>query len=115
MPDMLVRRSGHESVAIRNKLFVMEGGVMDRGDDWTCEVFDSTCNKFVFLKPLPRPKKLSFLRKAFSFGSEIFLYYNKSILVYDVENNEWLEKSCQVLEDIDGFSYAKVPDLTESI
>ena len=46
MPDMINRRGFHKSVSVKNKLFLFAG---DRTK--TCEVYDSTCKKFVLLKP----------------------------------------------------------------
>ena len=119
MPDMNEDRCHHKSVAIRNKLFVIGGGHWSRG--LTCEVFDSTCNKFAYLKQFPDLERFKLPQWAFAFGSEIVLYYEKAknrksmTLAYDVESNEWLEKSYEVLENITCYSYAKLPDLTASI
>ena len=45
MPGMVNGRSNHNSVAIKNKLFVIGGSAK------TCEVFDSNSRQFALLKP----------------------------------------------------------------
>ena len=113
MPDMIERRFDHESVAIGNKLFVLGGAQGDGHHLNSIEVFDSTCKKFTSLKPLSSNYLIT--RKTFAFGSEILSYGEKIVLAYDVEKNEWLEKSCQVLEHFNCLSFAKVPDLKLNI
>ena len=111
MPSMIETRSDHKSVAIRNKLFVI--GELDM----KCEVFDSTSKKFVYIKKL-HPK--SFLddfenrpTEIVSIGSQIVMFadLSRTILLYDVENNEWSIKSCEATKDIQEFSCSKVPQL----
>ena len=43
-PDLVKTRSGHESIAVKNKLFVFES----RRN--SAEVFESVCNMFVLIK-----------------------------------------------------------------
>ena len=108
MPDMIQGRArDHRSVAIQNKMFVFGGG--DSGQ-LSCEVFDSTCRKFVYLKSFPNLRRFWWPKKAFAVGNQIVAYYEKYILAYNVEIGEWLEKSCKVL-DVKDFTFAKVPEL----
>ena len=115
MPDMNEGRSSHKSVAIQNKLFVI-GGTHGTAFLNSIEVFDCTCKKFAFLKPFPDVRRFVVPKQAFAFGSEIIVYGKATVLAYDVQNNEWLEKSCRVIEKkLCGLSYAKVPDLLANI
>ena len=111
MPDMIERRENHKSVAIKNKLFVV-GGLYTR----TLEVFDSTCNKFVLLNPhLPSNEDFDFLSEVISIGSKLVVvicdFFCGTIMVYDVENDEWSEEPFEVSGVLLGSSCAKLPQL----
>ena len=106
MPKMVEERYCHKSVAIKNKLFMI-GGLLNT----SVEVFDSCSNKFVLLKYNSanlRPKNVSDIT---TLGNRILIFNNNngSVLIYDVEDNEWEEKSCEATQDIKYFSCAKVP------
>ena len=107
MPNMIERRAGHKSVAIRSKLFVV--GELDIN----CEVFDSTCKQFVYIKKLPPRSFLRFEKKCpteiVSIGSQIAVFApDREILFYDVDNDEWSEKSCDATKDLELFACSKV-------
>ena len=111
MPNMLERRCLHSSVAYKNKLFVIGSR---RGDiRETCEVFDSTCNKFVFLKPKPKSMKFSFGNtvQTFSIGSKLITLSNRShtAVSYDVEKHECSEEPFKIAEDLTHFGCTLVP------
>ena len=93
MPNMIERRAGHSSVAIKNKLFVI-GSAFGVGSE-TCEVFDSTCKKFVYLKRKPNSLKFRFYRTAesCSIGNKLIILGHKSAtaICYDAEKEEWSE------------------------
>ena len=110
---MIERRARHKSVAIKNKLFVVGGTKL------TCEVFDSTFNKFVLLKsPQENFKEhLKYPGEVVSIGNELLVFcdrfgkYSKSVLFYDVDKDVWLEESWKVEKYFSEFSCVKVPQL----
>ena len=109
MPNMVLGRDHHKSVAIKNKFYVC-GGFSTR----TCEVYDSTCKKFVLLKS-PNNCLLSysvmFPDAAVSIGSKIYVFYgrNSTNLIYDTEKNTWSEEFCEVSRYLSDFNCVKVP------
>ena len=80
-------------------MFLVEGG-----RNVTCEVYDSTCKKFVLLNsPDSRlinynDYDVSYLESAISIGSKIYVFHatKSACLIYDIENNTWSEKPCDV-------------------
>ena len=114
MPNMIESRVQHKSVAINNKLFVISGH-----NSTTCEVFDSTCNKFALLKsPQVSIKKyLNHPAEVVSVGSKLLVFcdefgnYSRSILFYDVDSDEWSEESWKTDKYCYKFSCVKVPQL----
>ena len=110
MPNMIKRRIRHKLVAVNNKLFVV-GGLSTK----SCEVFDSTSNKFVLLKP-PRgfyKKSLDNPATAIIIGSKLVVFGNRSdrISYYDVDTNEWSEESFEISKKLVGYCCVKVPEL----
>ena len=111
MPYMIEDRSHHKSVAVKNKLFVV-GGLLKT----TCEVFDSTCNKFVLLKQLPESfqRHLNLPANVFSIGSKLVVLDNvqsKDVLFYYVENDEWTKESFEISTNLPWFGCVKVPQI----
>ena len=124
-PSMINARCRHKSVAMKNKLFVIGGGTEK------CEVYDSDCKAFVAIRPLS--EFILFGNKrwlagdvfseffffpndpaaAFAVGNEIFVFRQNSptVLCYDVESDQWREKSCGTLEVLQDYSCVKVPRL----
>ena len=107
---MIVRRWCHKSVSVKNKLFVVGG--------WgtpNCEVYDSTCNKFVSLKSPPASftSRLICTAGVISIGSKLAVFRNRtnSILFYDAQKDEWFEKSCELTRNLQGYRCAKLPHL----
>ena len=103
-------RCYHQSVVIKNKLYVIGGGTE------VSEVYDSTCKKFAVLKkPVMRyhEKLLVDPVAAFSIGPEIYIFGKRSlkVLIFNIETNEWYEKPCQALKYISKFASVKVPYL----
>ena len=109
MPNMIEIRGCHKSVAIKNKLFVV-GGFSS-----TCEVFDSTCNKFVLLKPISGDisKYLFHTAEVISIGNKLVAFSNehKNILFYDVKNDVWSKSTHKLKRNITSFSCTKVPQI----
>ena len=108
MPNMIKYRNGHSLVVVKNKLFVI--GSIEDG----CELFDSTCKKFVDLKlPLIDSFFLTYtdFSEVIAIGSKIIVFgSNKnSVLCYDVEKDEWSQEPCDVTKSMSGFSCVKVP------
>ena len=112
MPNMIERRSCHKSVAIKNKLFVVGGR-----DTKTCEVYDSICNKFVFLKSPQETLREKLIRPAevISIGNKLVVFCDqlgkcsRYILFYDVDSDEWSEESWNAEKSLSKFSCVKVP------
>ena len=105
MPNMIVRRFCHKSVAVKNKLFVIGGYIK-------CEVFDSTTNKFTLLKQptLASRFNLSEPYDVISIGSKLFVFKeDRNVIIYDFENNKWSAKTCEATRNISYFSCVKVP------
>ena len=113
MPSMIERRFGHSSVAVKNKLFVI-GGSYGSGSE-TCEVYDSACKKFVYVKQKPNSMTFSFANivETFVIGSKFFTLGNRSAtaVCYDVERSEWSEEPFEVTEDRTCFGCAVVPKM----
>ena len=110
MPTMVERRASHQSVAMKDKLFVV-GGWIER----SCEVFDSTCNKFVLVNPPPQDftNYLDETVKITSIGSKLIIFGDQtnSILFYDVENGEWHDEPCEITGHLHGYCCVKLPQL----
>jgi len=115
MPNMIEGRYDHISVAVKNKLFIFGGYGEDLdGPEIFCEMFDSRCNKFVTVNPLPnsftfdtRPESVS------AIGSKLAVFGGKidTILFYDVKNEEWSEESFAVTNKLQEYCCAKLPQL----
>ena len=102
LPNMQNFHSNHSLVTVKNKLFVIDGNTN------ICEVFDNICKKFITLKS---PYGYISLNKAMSIGNIIVLFLNEksSTNCYDVEKDEWSDKSCEITKYIDDFSCTKIP------
>ena len=113
MPNMIERRGGHSSVAYKNKLFVT-GSYYGNGRE-PCEVFDSTCNHFVFLKKKPNSATFRFTNvlQTFSVGSKLitFGYQSATALCYDVEKEEWSEEPFVINKNTNGLFCTVVPKM----
>ena len=108
LPNMLQERYCHKSVSVNNKMFVVEGCTAN------CEVYDSFSNKFVSLKSAPQstlPQVSCLYSQVVPIGSQILIFRSreKVVLIYDVDNDTWSEKSFQIMEHFTGLSIAKVP------
>ena len=106
MPNMVERRSDHNLLAVKRKLFSIGGN--NRGDVLfnECEVFDSTCNRFVTLK-----SSALFYAKAVSIGSKVFIFQNKTsnLVIYDTHKEEWSEEPCEATNNYSNYSCVKLP------
>ena len=104
---MVERRYSHKSVAVKNKLFSIGGSVSN-----TCEVFNSNINNFCLLK---KPEKLferSFYypRQVIAIGTKLNFFCNKgNVIIYDIDNDKWSEKTCEATENLFLFSCVKLP------
>ena len=109
MPNTIDLHCGHDLVALKNKLFVIDE------NSSRCEVFDSFCNKFVPLKPSAKLFKfcLGNLQSAVSIGSKILIYGNNVPMMacYDVEKDEWTEGELEITRYITKFGCLKVPQM----
>ena len=119
MPNMVIGRYEHNSVAIKNKLFVV-----GCPGQTSCEVYDSTSNTFVMLTRPPISQghltiNLMDPADAIAVGSKIFSFGNSTnfITYYDVENNTWssgsIKNSPEIIRVVRGNCYfcTKVPQL----
>ena len=93
-PSMINTRCHHQSVVVKNKLFVFGGGT------FTSEVYDSNCKKFVALKQ-PGSLYTELFQcpcSAVIIGNDILVFGEQSsvVLCYDTERNVWCEKSCEI-------------------
>ena len=106
MPNMIEEGCYHKLVAIKNKLFAMGG--------WKklVEVYDSTCKKFVIIRPtilgncIPGAQAISLANKVV-----IFFCNRSSVLCYDVDTDEWNVYPCGKGRNINDNIYIKVPKL----
>ena len=106
MLNMVEERCDHKSVAVKNKLFIVGGNTT------TCEVYDSGCGKFSLLK-LVKETIYGFLRfpsEVLSIENKLFVFkrYEKNVLLYDVEKDDWSEQPCSLIKNRDD-SCVKVP------
>ena len=106
MPNMIKRRSYHKSVAIKNKLFIV-----DSLFNKTIEVFDSSSEKFALLQHPSFNLRLQSIADVTSIGNKVVIFSNGegSVFVYDVENEVWSEKSCEATKHVEYLSCASIP------
>ena len=109
MPDMNAMRCLHKTCVVKNKMLVIGGGLYTSD----CEVFDSLCDRFVWLKTPGRFNHKKHFNGVFSIGSRFVALSNcsKTALWYDVENDKWSEEACEVSKHLELFSCAKIPKL----
>ena len=109
LPNMINARFRHKSVSIKNKLFIIGGS------STTCEMFDSRCNKFVLLKPLPVSyiNSLDRVNEVITIGSKLVVFGNECerVIYYDAENDAWSEETCGITNNLGSYSCTKVPQL----
>ena len=100
MPNMTSSNCNHSLVVAKNKLFVI-------GEE-ICEVYHNSTKLFVAIKPQPI---VLYLNRSISIGSEIIVFQSddSSVFCYDVDKDEWSEKSCEITQDLDKFSCMKIP------
>ena len=103
MPNTITSHSHHGLVAVSNKLFVIG---TDRD---ACEIFDNTFKRFVALTP--PPFYFLWVNNAISIKNNIFVFekYKKRIACYDVDNDEWSEKSCEILKYMNSLACVEIP------
>ena len=102
---MIKWRGCHKSLAIKNKLFVVGGTTP------TCEIYDSTLNKFVLITAPPEYYKHYFYgpAKFISVGRKLVLISkDRHMVFYNFENDDWLETSFELTKDIMDFCCANV-------
>ena len=113
LPNMIERRIFHSSVAYKNKLFVF-GSAFGEGEN-SCEFYDSTCKKFVFLKHKSNSLKLSFtdIFETFCIGSKFIILRGDSAaaICYDVEKDEWSEEQLRATQNIICLGCTVVPKM----
>ena len=107
MPNMIEKRCGHKSVAIKNKLYMI-GGLTK-----SSEVYDSNCEKFVLLKYSNDcfSCHLDHSFAVISISNKLIVFQRKRsfFLIYDVENETLSEEPCEVLGNLPSYSCVKVP------
>ena len=109
MPNMVNGKDDHSLVVVKNKLFVFGTGTH------TFEVFDNYSQKFATLKS---PQlKMMFVMKAISIGNIINIFQSEHpyVICYDVDRDEWCEKSCEITDNLTWYSCVKVPWFLETV
>ena len=105
LPDMVEKRSRHNSVSMGNKLFII-----GRWSTTICEVFDSFSRKFTLLEP-KYDFNLRSANKVASVGTLIFIISennnNTMLSLYDVKKSCWSKINCSVLENLTGLLCVK--------
>ena len=93
-------------ITVSNKLFAFSRNINN------CEVYDSVCKKFVFLKCQPTILD-RYNRQAVSVGRTIMIFkeFLKGVAIYDVDKNEWSEESIEVTKNNMVFHCLKLPGL----
>ena len=93
-------------IAVSNNLFAISRNI------YNCEVYDSVCKKFVFLKCQPTILD-RYNRQAVSVGRTIMIFkeFLKGVAIYDVDKNEWSEESIEVTKHNMVFHCLKLPGL----
>ena len=93
-------------------MFIVEGGRTK-----ICEVYDSTCKKFVLLKSAGS-RLINYIdydvlypEAAISIGSKIYVFKARksACLIYDIENDTWSEELCNVSRNRSNFNCVKLP------
>ena len=108
MPSLVNESSEHELIAISNKLFAIACGE----DSDIYEVYDSICKKFNVLNSHPPFFDGSHHTSISVRGKIIFFRSGSSkVAIYNVEKNEWSEKTFEVTENICNFYSLKIPSL----
>ena len=107
MPNMVEERCHHKSVAVKNKLFIVGGNTA------TCEVYDLNYGKFNLLK-FVKETTYDYIKnpiEVLSIGNKLFIFKRNgtSVLLYDVEKDEWLKEACSFTQNLDTYSCVKVP------
>ena len=106
---MIETRGRHKSVAIKNKLFIVGGRTR------TCQVFDSTCNKFVLLKKVSTWYTHYFFApvEVVCIGNKlvVFCVQDNAVLFYDVKNDVWSIDKLGIKTNMSSFSCTKVPQI----
>ena len=117
---MINERTGHSTVAIKNKLFVIGGFGTSYVDRKACEMFDSSCKKFVSFKQKPLSTSVNYMFvshvQSFSIGSKLItIGYGSGIsgiaFCYDVEKHQWTLEPFKVSEDSTVFECIVVPKM----
>ena len=107
LPNMIKARYYHKSIAIKNKLFIVGQDVTK-----TCEVLNSNTNKFCLLNTPKKHFKSScyYPTEVISIGSKLNIFYDKGhVIIYDIDNDEWSEKTCEATKNMIYFSGVKLP------
>ena len=112
LPNMIESRNGHAAVSVGNKMFVICGQF-----DVTCEVFDSVCRKFNYIRQIVRSETHSTKMSAVSIGYKIIAFpfqnYNSSVerkyLIYDVLTGKWEQKLIELVSTYVIDSCSKLP------
>ena len=106
MANMINTTYAHSLVAVRNKLFVF-------GCTETCEVFDSSVNRFVLLKPPSTLFGFQDISGALSVGSRILIFKHSpaKLFSFDFVKNEWKEETFEVTKDVEYYDCLKLPKI----
>ena len=101
LPDMINERSGHGSISMGNKMFVI-GGKLNK----TCEVFDSTSSKFTAIKIIKGISMFYVVRMSLvSIGNKTLFFpklnapsKSEKFHSYDVLKDQWFVKKFDFFE-----------------
>ena len=116
LPSMVHCKMEHKMAAVRDKLFVV--GPYDMLERGCIEVFDG--EKFALVKrpPIAFEYMLSLLNDAMLVANELVLFGNESpedkvqktvTLIYNVDRNEWYEKSYTFLKGLVNYTCTLIP------
>ena len=108
MPDMLDARSGHSSVSIRNKLYII-GGCM--GSNY-CETYDSFSGNFAYIKPILYIEggTTAYRFSWVTMGNKLVFFHScyggrgyplpLISAEYDIETDEWVYRRDMILPNV---------------
>ena len=113
-PNMNYSRCSHQSLVVKNKLFVIAGGTPIN------EVYDSTSKSFAVLKQSLGLYNINSIKHpfaAFKVSHNLFVYFWNSsatqmkLFCFDTNKGEWYEKPSKSTENLASFSAIQVPRL----
>ena len=106
MPSLIHGSCDHNMSAVSNKLYALGCGF----NSDIIEVYDTFCKKFFVVSKLPKFIDC-FYHTSITLGRKILVFRNEvtKVAIYDVDKNEWLEESFEVIKNISNFQCLKIP------